>query len=92
MIILRQKNYSRFDLTPEEQEIWEKSIKRDGRKPKLKELIQQAKKYKCSDEFIHKLTTVIDMLRRDQVVIGIDVLRLKFKVAFDVLMKNRGTS
>ena len=54
--------------------------------------LQQAKKYKCSDEFIHKLTTVIDMLRRDQVVIGIDVLRLKFKVAFDVLMKNRGTS
>ena len=54
--------------------------------------LQQAKKYKCSDEFIHKLTTVIDMLRRDQVVIGIDVLRLRFKVAFDVLMKNRGTS
>lgn len=43
MIILRQKNYSRFDLTPEEQEVWKESTKHE--KPNLKELIQQAKKY-----------------------------------------------
>ena len=43
------------DLTPEEQEIWEKSIKRDGRKPKLKELIQQAKKYKKGESSFKEL-------------------------------------
>ena len=46
MIILRNKTFSRFDLTPEEQEIWDKSIKRDGKRPSIKELFQQAKKYK----------------------------------------------
>lgn len=55
MIILRQKNYSRFDLTPEEQEIWDKSVKRDGRKPNLKELIQQAKKYKKGESSFKEL-------------------------------------
>ena len=54
--------------------------------------LQQAKKYKCSDEFIDKLTAVIAMLRRDPAVIRMDIVRLRFKVVFDVLMKNRGTS
>lgn len=55
MIILRQKEYSRFDLTPEEQKIWDKSVKRDGRKPNLKELIQQAKKYKKGESSFKEL-------------------------------------
>ena len=44
MIILRQKEYSRFDLTPEEEKVWKESTKYG--KPSFRELIQQARKYK----------------------------------------------
>ena len=52
--------------------------------------LEHAKKYNCSDEFIHKLTTVINLLNRDPVAFRINIDRLRFKAAFNTFMKNRG--
>ena len=44
MIILRQNNYSKFDLTSEENKLWEEDLKREGR-PKISDIIKQSKRH-----------------------------------------------
>jgi len=69
MIILRQKEYGRFDLTPEEQHIWNTSIKREGKKPNIKELVQQAKKYNKEELSLKELRDFgLDVARPDMCV------------------------